>query len=398
MRVASSLVSRPLGGKLRAATADRQCSLRIGHAAGTIASVRFAPLQIAVGATGDAMDTSWDTQRVARTALIVAVVALAVWMLWRFVPALAWAAVLAIATWPLRQWLARRGMGETAIASVLTLVLAVVLVLPLIRLGVQAARDSGAIVQWADDVRQHGLGTPGWLSRLPYVGGSAATWWQENLAQPGAARVLLGRAETSGFVGFTRTLGIELANRLTVLVFTVLTLFFLYRDGPSVTGEAERIAERLFGPPGSHLGKDAVAAVRGTVNGLVLVGLGEGVLLGIAYAVAGLSHAVLLGLITAVLAMVPFGAPIVYVACALYLLAISQTAAAITLLVFGTIVVFIADHFVRPILIGSSTRLPFLWVLLGIFGGLESFGLIGLFLGPAIISVLMAIWREGAET
>jgi predicted PurR-regulated permease PerM len=343
------------------------------------------------------MDTSWDTQRVARTALIVAVVALAVWMLWRFLPALAWAAVLAIATWPLRQWLARRGMGETAIASVLTLVLAIVLVLPLIRLGVQAARDSGAIVQWADDVRQHGLGTPGWLSHLPYIGGSVAAWWQENLAQPGAARALLGRAETGGVVGFTRTLGIELAHRLTVLVFTVLTLFFLYRDGPSVTEQAQQIAERLFGPPGSRLGKDAVAAVRGTVNGLVLVGLGEGVLLGIGYAVAGLSHAVLLGLVTAVLATVPFGAPVVYVACALYLLASSQTAAAIALLVFGTIVVLIADHFVRPILIGSSTRLPFLWVLLGIFGGLEGFGLIGLFLGPAIISVLIAIWREGVE-
>jgi predicted PurR-regulated permease PerM len=137
--------------------------------------------------------------------------------------------------------------------------------------------------------------------------------------------------------------------------------------------------------------------VRGTVNGLVLVGLGEGVLLGIGYAVAGLSHAVLFGLVTAVLAMVPFGAPVVYIACALYLLASGQTAAAIGLFVFGTVVVFVADHFVRPILIGNSTRLPFLWVLLGIFGGLESFGLIGLFLGPAIMSVLIAFWRESAE-
>jgi len=346
---------------------------------------------------GDGMSTGWDTQRVARTALIVAVVALAVWMLWRFLPALAWAVVLAIATWPLRQWLARRGMGNTAVASVLTLILAVMLVLPLIRLGVQAARDSGAIVQWVQEVRQHGVAAPDWLSHLPYIGSSVAAWWQDNLAQPGAARALIGRAETSGLVGFTRTLGLELANRLTVLVFTVLTLFFLYRDGPTVADAGETVAERLFGPPGRHLGKDAVAAIRGTVNGLVLVGLGEGVLLCIGYAVAGLSHAVLLGLITAVLAMIPFGAPIVYIAAALYLLAASQATAAIALFVFGSVVVFVADHFVRPILIGNSTRLPFLWVLLGIFGGLESFGLVGLFLGPAIISVLIAIWREAAE-
>jgi predicted PurR-regulated permease PerM len=343
------------------------------------------------------MSTSWDTQRIARNTLIVGVVALAIWMLWRFVPALAWAAVLAIATWPLRQWLGRRGAGQTAIASVLTLALALVLVMPLIWLGVRAARDGGAIVQWVEDVRQHGLAVPAWPSHLPYIGDSVAMWWQDNLAQPGGARDLLSRAATSGLIGFTGTLGIELANRLTVLVFTVLTLFFLYRNGQSIAAAAETIAERLFGPPGHHLGKNAVAAVRGTVNGLVLVGLGEGALLGIGYAVTGLSHAVLLGLVTAVLATVPFGAPLVYIACALYLLASAQTTAAIALLVFGTIVVFVADHFVRPMLIGSSTRLPFLWVLLGIFGGLESFGLIGLFLGPAVMSVLIAIWREGAE-
>jgi predicted PurR-regulated permease PerM len=340
---------------------------------------------------------NWDTQSVARTALIVAVVLVGVWVLWRFLPALAWASVLAIATWPLRQALSRHGTGKTAIAALLTLVLAVVLVLPLIGLGIQAAHESGAIVQWIADVRQNGLGTPQWLQRLPLVGGSLVAWWQTNLAAPGAARALFGHAETSGIFSFTRTFGIEIAHRLTILVFTLLSLFFLYRDGPGVMQQAQAIADRLFGPPGAQLGKDAVAAVRGTVNGLVLVGLAEGVLLGIAYAVSGLSHAALFGLVTAVLATVPFGAPVMFVACALYLLAQSQTGAAIGLFIFGVLVTFVADHFVRPILIGSSTRLPFLWVLLGIFGGLESFGLVGLFLGPAIIAVLLAIWREGAE-
>jgi predicted PurR-regulated permease PerM len=276
-------------------------------------------------------------------------------------------------------------------------VLAVVLVLPLISLGIEAARDSGFIVQWVRDIRQNGLGTPDWLSHLPFVGNSMAAWWQQNLAEPGAARALFGRAETAGFFSLTRALGIQVASRLTTLVFTLLTLFFLYRDGPSLTEEAHAISDRLFGPPGGHLGRNAVATVRGTVNGLVLVGLVEGVLLGIAYWATGLPHAVLLGLATGVLATVPLGAPLVFVVCALVLVVQANTSAAIALLVFGSLVVFIADHFVRPILIGGSTRLPFLWVLLGIFGGLETFGLIGLFLGPAIMSVLMAMWREGAE-
>ena len=75
----------------------------------------------------------------------------------------------------------------------------------------------------------------------------------------------------------------------------------------------------------------------------------------------------------------------------------SSTIAAIGLLAFGSTVIFVADHFVRPILIGGTIRLPFVWVLLGILGGLESFGLLGLFLGPALLAVLITLWRELSE-
>ena len=345
----------------------------------------------------DRMSTQWDTQRIARTVLIIAAVAVGVWMLRHFLPALAWAAVLAIATWPLRAELARRGMGETTIAVLLTLLLGLILVLPLIGLAFEAAREGAVMIRWMHELRQSGIGTPDWVSRLPFFGDAAAAWWQANLADPEAARALFGRAESGGIVAFTRALGIQVASRLTILVFTLLALFFLYRDAHGVIEEAKAIAERLFGPPVRHLGRDTVEAVRGTVNGLVLVGLVEGVLLGIAYLMAGLPHPVLLGLATAVLATVPFGAPLVFAGGSLALLVQGHTTAAIALVAFGSVLVFVADHFVRPVLIGNSTRLPFFWVLLSIFGGLESFGLIGLFLGPAIMSILMTMWREGAE-
>src|SRR5262249_56753207 len=99
------------------------------------------------------------------------------------------------------------------------------------------------------------------------------------------------------------------------------------------------------------------------------VGLGEGVVLGVAYLAVGLAHPVLLGLVTGVLATVPFGAPLVFCVCAAVLLVQSQATAAIVLLAIGFAVVFVADHLIRPILIGSPTRLPFLWVLLGVFRG-----------------------------
>jgi len=129
----------------------------------------------------------------------------------------------------------------------------------------------------------------------------------------------------------------------------------------------------------------------------VLVGLAEGAALGFAYAIAGVSHPVLFGFATALLATVPFGATTVVVIACITLIIQSRITAAVLLFVFASVVVFVADHFVRPALIGASTRLPFLWVLLGIFGGLETFGLIGLFVGPAIMAAVIAIWREGAK-
>ena len=78
-------------------------------------------------------------------------------------------------------------------------------------------------------------------------------------------------------------------------------------------------------------------------------------------------------------------------------MAIGSTGAAIGVVAFGLVVVFIADHFVRPFLIGGAARLPFLWVLLGILGGIETFGLLGLFLGPVVMAALISLWRDWTE-
>jgi predicted PurR-regulated permease PerM len=343
------------------------------------------------------MARTLSLQLLGRVFVVAILAMLAIWILWSFLPALGWAAVLAIATWPLRERLLRSSASPTATAVLLTLVVGLVIVGPLLIFAVQGARETVLIIQWMRDVRETGLGTPEWLSQLPLLGGYAASWWHDHLGNPQATAELLGRAESMQLVQWSRHLGHELVSRLIILGFTLLTVLFVYRDGPRIIEQARNVADRLLGPPARPFGLEAVAAVRATVNGLVLVGLAEGAVLGFAYVLAGLSHPLLLGFATGILAAVPFGAVLVYVVACLILIVQSRVTAAVLLFLFASIVVFVADHFVRPALIGMSTRLPFLWVLLGIFGGLETFGLLGLFLGPAIIAVVLAIWREGAK-
>ena len=107
-------------------------------------------------------------------------------------------------------------------------------------------------------------------------------------------------------------------------------------------------------------------------------------------------HPALLGLLTGIFSVVPFASPLVFIGAGLWLLAQSAIVPAIILVAFGSIVVFVADHFVRPVLIGGSTRMPFVWVLLGILGGVETFGLLGLLLGPVGDAILQHDEQYGA--
>jgi predicted PurR-regulated permease PerM len=341
-----------------------------------------------------------SSQRIARVFLAVALVLLGLWVLHRFLPALVWAVVLTIALWPIYRRLLRAlpGHRQRVLAPLLfTLLVGLVFVIPFTYVAVEGARETRVVVQFLTEAEHHGIAVPEWIPQIPLVGHPVEDWWRANLSDPGAAQELLGRISTRSLAESARQYGGEIVHRLILFGFTLLTLFFLFRDGAAFNRQLLVLSNRLFGAGGERLGRHMAQAVLGTVNGLVVVGLAEGVLMGIAYVLAGLPHPVAIGALTAVLAVIPFGAPVVFGAAALYLAAMGSTTAAVAVLGFGLIVVFVADHFVRPVLIGGATRLPFLWVLLGILGGLETFGIMGLFLGPAIMAAVISLWRDWTD-
>jgi predicted PurR-regulated permease PerM len=342
-----------------------------------------------------------SSQRLSRLVLATLLVLLGLWILHRFLPALAWATILAIALWPLYLRLQRvlPPRGHQVLAPLLvTLLVGLVLILPLVYAAIELARESGSFFRYIGEVRHSGLQMPPWLPQLPGIGHPIAGWWQANLSDPQTMKELFGRIFTNVRANSASELGGEIFHRIILFGFTLLTLFFLFRDGAALSLQLARLSHRVLGPSGERVARHMIAAVHGTVTGLVLVGLAEGVLLGFAYALAGLPHTVAIAALTGVLAVIPFGAPIAFCSAGLYLLATGSTVAAAAVVGFGFLVVFVADHFVRPFLIGGAARLPFLWVLLGIVGGLETFGLLGIFLGPVVMAALISLWREWTQT
>jgi predicted PurR-regulated permease PerM len=348
---------------------------------------------------GQNSDGGSRAQQLAVGALALGLLLLGLFTLRNFLGALAWAGVFAIALWPTyRRAVARFGSGRynLLLPSVFTLVVALLFIVPLGLVGLQLARETATADDWLRDAQENGIAEPDLLRHLPFGQTQVDNWWQQNLGNPGSAKALVQRTTRGHVAGVSRIIGEQVVRRLTSFVFTLLTLFFLFREGHRLTIQVRRIAARVFGTGGERIGKQIIASVHGTVNGLVLVGLGEGVLLGVIYAIAGVPNATVLAVLTAIAAMIPFGAPVIFSIATLLLVAQGSFAWAIVVFCMGMAVTLTADHFVRPVLIGGTTKLPFIWVLLGILGGVEAWGLIGLFVGPAIMAALILLWREWA--
>lgn len=339
-------------------------------------------------------------QQTASALLYLGLVLLALWVIRDFLPAVGWACVIAIALWPVlrkiedHNWLSGR---TTVIAAFLTLAIALLVVLP-VGMGIgQASHEAHDLLVWFKDVQEKGIAMPDIVQRLPFGSQQVSEWWQANLAQPLRESPAMKGLHGAAVVTFGRHFGARAVRVLVVFAFMLVTLFVIFQAGPRLSGALFKGAQRAFGDRGAQLLERMAAAVRGTVAGLVVVGIGEGALLALAYGLAGVPHVALLGFVTAVAAMLPFCAPLVFCGAALWLFVKGMVGWAIGIAVFGFVVVFIAEHFVRPVIIGNSTRLPFLLVLFGILGGAETFGLLGLFIGPALMTVLMVLWKDWVQ-
>jgi predicted PurR-regulated permease PerM len=358
-------------------------------------SAAVEPLEAVVSAGRRAGFHDW-----ARGVLAAAFIIAAIYTLGRFREAVAWGVILAIVFWPWAGWLRRRLGGrhaETVGPLLIVAGLAAVFLVPLVAIGTEAAKEAHSAMDWVNSARSDGVPPPAILGELPFGSSQAVHWWSENLSDPAGEQRLMHRLQPERALHLAQSLGHEMANGTVLAAFSLLVLFFLLRAGPELEDRAKVLSDRLFGATGETVMTHIVGSVRGSMAGLVLVGLGEGLVIGISYVIAGAPQPLLLGLLTAIASMIPMLGGIAVAIAAVVLLAVGKTVGAIAVAVWGMLVLFLADHFIRPVLIGGSTKLPFVWVLLGILGGLESWGLIGLFVGPAVMAVVHLLWRMGSS-
>ena len=328
--------------------------------------------------------------------LLAALFVAGLWVARSFILPIAWAIVLSIGLWPMYLKLRARSARDRPqlVALGLTLATGLLLMLPLVMIAVEAVRDSRAVIAWLTEVRHEGIPPPFWLGAIPLFGERLVDWWQSHLADPRAATESLGQVDAASVARWTAAAAARFASGAMFFFVTLLALFLLLRDGDRILDRTRAAAERLYGEFGRMFVDRLANTIRGTVNGTVLVALGEGLLIGVGYWLAGVPRPVLFTVATIAFALLPFGAWFAFGLASVVLLAQGDVVAALALFAFGAAVMLVGDNLVQPVLIGNAVELPFLWTLVATFGGIESFGLVGLFLGPALIAALFLVWKE----
>ncbi len=330
--------------------------------------------------------------------LILIVLAIGVYFFHGFLVPILAALIIAFASWPLYEKQVTRCGGKTWLsASIATFLVFLLIIVPLVVVVFYTAREIQQWVGWLVSVNRYGAEAPVWVTQLPGVGPFLAEWWNETLNHPHAISELtqlVGLGQLANISKMVITFGGQLFSILLALLFMLITLFFVYKDGHRLAQQLDKVGERIMPKRWHRVSRVAPTMVSATVAGMTIIAIGEGIVLGSAYWIAGAPSPLTLGVITGFMAMIPGGAPTAMSLVSLYLVGSGHPVAGAGLFAWGAFELFVVDKTIRPKLVGGPAKLPFLPTLFGLVGGVQTMGIVGLFIGPVVMALLVAIWRE----
>ena len=337
-------------------------------------------------------------QQFAQLAAVVAVVIGCYQVLAPFIPAILFAAVACSASWPLYLRLRRSLHGRSGWAALtMTLLMVVIIIAPTALLALSLADNvTAGIEQLRAWLALGPPEPPAWLKGIPLIGGYLDNYWHQLVAsRDEALNAMKGLADPARRI--LVAMGTAIGASVLQLVLATFIAFFFYRDGELLIRSIQRILEKLAGDLGDELLATIDNTVTGVVHGIFGTALAQAIVAVLGLVIAGVPGALLLGVATFFLSIIPAGPPLVWGGAALYLFGQGSIGWGIFMLIWGLLVISSIDNFVKPYLISRSSSLPLLLIVLGVFGGIVAFGFIGIFIGPPMLAVgltLIQLWTS----
>lgn len=305
-----------------------------------------------------------------------------------FFPAILFALVIAVSTWPVYQRLLRAMKGRALLASLMASLLAMLLAVgPVVLLLASLADSASEFLHFVEQSVARGAPpAPAWLRELPLLGATLFAWWNDVAADPARVKELLSLlaapARQAALVS-----GRALGNAAMQIGVTALLLYFLYREGERLGFWLYEAAQRVGGVFAKELLGTARHSVIGVMFGEIGAGFAQATVATIGFLLADVPNPFLLGTLTFVLSMVPIGPPLIWGGAAFWLFQQGETAWGFFMIVYGLLGISTIDNVLKPLLISRANHLPFVLTLMGVIGGVLSFGVMGVFLGPTLLAL-----------
>nr|WP_280926669.1 AI-2E family transporter [Schlegelella koreensis] len=318
------------------------------------------------------------------------------WVIWPYVGAIFWSIVLAVVFAPLYRWLLRASGGRRGVAGASTLlIVAVAAGIPTMLLVLALLRQARAL--YADIVaRRVDIGA--YVGRIVDALPPAARQALESAGLDDLAslrdKLAANAVEASQYVA-THLLGIGLNVFAFALGFAIMLYLFyvLLTDGGRLAAQVERFSPLEPDELGA-LARTFATVIRATVKGGVVMAATQGALGGVVLGALGIAAPLFWGVLFGLLSMIPaVGAGLLWAPIALYFLVTGAWWKGLGLVFFGVVVLTAVDNILRPILVGRDTHLPGSMILVTTLGGIASFGVSGVVIGPVVAAMFVAIWQ-----
>lgn len=331
----------------------------------------------------------------ARIAAIFIFVAACFLVLKPFLTATLFAAVVCVSTWPLYLRLLHKMKGRQNVAAlIMSFSLSLLVIFPIALIAYNMADNVTHIYNRISLAVEHGPVTPpAWLDEIPIIGDSINQYWQLLATSQTDLDALIKRLLEPA-KNFLLAGGIFLGQGVMEMSLAAFISFFLYRDGQTLVRFLNLALDRIAGIHTENLLGIVNGTVRSVMYGLLGTALAQGVVATIGFAIAGIPAALLLGVITALLSLIPIGPPLIWISAALWLFYEGTIGWGIFMLLWGFFLISSVDNIVKPMLIGHGSNLPFILVLFGVMGGVTAFGFVGVFIGPTLLAVAFSLLKE----
>lgn len=311
-----------------------------------------------------------------------------------FIPAVLFAAVTASVSWPIFVRVKQKFGGRASPAAlVLTILLVALVVVPLSLLATSTADSIGALVDTLKTLANRGpIKPPSWLHTVPIIGEPVSRYWQRLVVNQDELSTLLKNL-------YEPAKNIVLASSKAVgtsflqMTFATFICFFFYRDGPAILQALRSVMRKLAGEHGDDLLDTIDKTLTGVVHGIFGTALAQAVVAYVGLLIAGVPAALALGAGTFFLSLVPVGPPLIWGSAAIWLFYQGSIGWSIFLVLWGLLAISSIDNFLKPYLISRTSDLPMLLIVLGVFGGIVSFGFVGIFIGPPILAIGLTLVR-----